>query len=164
MKINEIYKNIHRPEIIIMVGLPGAGKSTLISNKYPNHVIVSSDDIIEKLATGEDKTYDEVFKQFIGKATFEMKEIFKNAIENNKNIVWDQTNLTKKKRRNILNQVPSHYKKIAIVLNIPDKLRYERTAGRKGKSIPSHIMQSMEQSYQSPTKDEGFDEIIEIME
>jgi hypothetical protein len=34
-----------------------------------------------------------------------------------------------------------------------------RIASRKGKSIPSHIVESMTQSYVEPTLDEGFDEV-----
>lgn len=161
MKINELTNN-KLPEIVIMIGLPGSGKSTLIKRKYPNHVIVSSDDIIEDFAAKDGKTYDEVFSKYIGAATGIMKNNFDAAIKSNMDIVWDQTNLSEKKRRGILSKVPNHYKKVAVVFNIPDKLRYERMGFRKGKSIPPDVIKSMEKSFQYPNKGEGFDEIIEI--
>lgn len=163
MKIKQlIAEETHQPELVVMVGLPGSGKSTVIRQRYPNHVVVSSDDIIEKLADADGKTYDEVFKQYIGRASGEMKSTFKNAVKNDENIVWDQTNLSKKKRRGILQQIPDHYRVVAVVFNIPDKVRAERAGQRTGKTIPDHIMKSMERSYNPVTKDEGFDNIIEI--
>lgn len=164
MKISELKEDVNSPEIIVMVGLPGVGKSTVINREYPSHTIISSDDIIEKLASDEGKTYDEVFQQYIGRATGEMKANFRTAVKNNENIVWDQTNLSKKKRRGILNQVPQHYRKVAVVFEVSDRTRYERMEQRQGKSIPSHVVKSMEKSYQAPSKDEGFDEIKIVKE
>ena len=122
MKLSNIKEFESRPEILVLIGLPGVGKSTFINKNYNNHVIISSDNIIEKYAKEEGKTYSDVFHNYIGRATSEMKEDFQRAIENNENIIWDQTNLTKKKRRGILNQIPSHYKKIAVVFDVPDKI------------------------------------------
>ena len=161
--ITEKYEN-DRPELVVMVGLPGVGKSTVIKRDYPNYTIVSSDDIIEKYAEKEGRTYDEVFQKYIGQATSEMKSNFRRAIQNNENIVWDQTNLSKKKRDGILNQVPQHYRKIAVVFNVSDTTRYERMGQRHGKSIPAHVIQSMEKAYQAPSRDEGFDDIRVIEE
>lgn len=151
-----------QPSIVIMIGLPGVGKSTLIAKRFPNYTVISSDNFIEQFAEREGKTYDQVFQKYVGRATGMMKDQFDRAVENNENIVWDQTNLTKKKRRGILQKVPKHYKKVAVVFNIPDEVRYARMNQRQGKSIPTHVIQNMERSYQAPTKDEGFDEIIEI--
>jgi predicted kinase len=164
MKLRELKENMEQPVIIIMVGLPGVGKSTYIRKYFSGYTLISSDDIIEKYGAQEGKTYDEAFSKYIGRASREIKENAQRALKNNENIVWDQTNLTKKKRRGILNRVPPHYKKVAIVFDISDKLRDERMSGREGKTIPPHIVKSMENSYQAPTKDEGFDEILVVKE
>ena len=162
MKISDIMENSERPELVIMVGLPASGKSTVIKQRYPNHTVVSSDDTIERLSAAEGMTYDEGFKKFIGRATGAMKTTFRNAIKEGENIVWDQTNLSTKKRRGIIQQTPEQYRIVAVVFDIPERERERRVAQRPGKTIPDHVMKSMAKSFNPVTKDEGFDEIIEI--
>lgn len=164
MKINEIAAQ-DGPTAYILVGLPGSGKSTW-TNKMASKmdfVVVSSDDIIEKFAKEEGKTYSEVFDKYVGRATGMMKQAFREAVEQNRNIVWDQTNMSQKKRRGILQQLPSHYRKVAVVFNVDDRVlqdRLDKRARDTGKSIPDHIIKSMAQSYQEPTKAEGFDSVV----
>jgi predicted kinase len=162
MKLNDI-----KPKIYIMIGLPGSGKSTWIRTHLKNEdfILVSSDDIIDTIAAEQGITYSEAFKSSIGFATGEMKRIFDDAVKQNKNIVWDQTNVSKKKRKGILNKVPNNYKKIAVVFETEDAViaqRLKTRAEETGKHIPSHVVDSMAKSWQSPTKEEGFDEIIKV--
>jgi predicted kinase len=166
MKLKDIVKlkenESPRPILVVMVGLPGSGKSTFIKNNFAGYTIVSSDDIIQKKADEEGKTYTDVFKKYVGMASGQMKQDFKNAVRNNENIVWDQTNLTKKKRRGILNQIPDHYYTVAVTVDPADDVRYSRMTGREGKDIPMEVIRNMEKSYQPPSKDEGFDKIVVV--
>ena len=150
-----------------MIGVPGSGKSTWIRQNLAgsDYVVVSSDDIIDKIAAEQGINYSQAFDANIGFASGEMKRIFADAIKNNKNIVWDQTNVSKKKRRSILTQVPSNYYKIAVVFETDDKEVYRRLkdrAEKTGKNIPDHVIKSMYASWQAPSLDEGFDEIIKV--
>lgn len=162
MKLNDI-----KPKIYVMVGLPGSGKSTWIKNNLngENFVLVSSDDIIDKIAAEKGITYSDAFKSSIGFATGEMKRIFEDAVKQNRDIVCDQTNVSKKKRKGILNKIPNNYKKIAVVFETDDALIAQRLKSRAeetGKHIPDHVVDSMAKSWQAPTKEEGFDEIIKV--
>ena len=154
-------------KIIVLVGLPGSGKSTLRDRLVDEHVgddfvIISSDEEIENLCADEGITYTEGFDKFIGKATHIMKQKFREAVNNGNNIIWDQTNLTPKKRRGILKQVPDDYFKEAIsveVTSIQLRERLDRRERETGKHIPPHVVENMAKSYLPPTKAEGFDNV-----
>jgi predicted kinase len=160
MKLFEISSS---PEIVVMVGLPGSGKSTYIKQHFSDHVIVSSDDYIESQAAAANSTYNDVFSTHIDDAIANMNEMFDAAIRNNENIVWDQTNLTPWKRKQILDKVPRYYRKIAVVFDLPEEERARRDQ-RPGKTIPPHIKDTMFASFKPPTEAEGFDRIITVTE
>jgi predicted kinase len=156
-----------RPEIIVMIGLPGCGKSTWITQLLEDtdweFTVVSSDNEIEKLAEAEGMNYNEGFDRFIGKATHIMKQNFRNAVNKGENIIWDQTNMSKKKRRGILNQVPDGYRKIAVVFELTEDELRRRLAQRvneTGKTIPWGVIKNMASAYSPPTKQEGFDVVF----
>lgn len=167
MKFKEVTDG--RPEIIVMVGLPGAGKSTYIRKMMAksdvDYVIVSSDNEIERLAKEADLDYNTGFEKFIGKATGLMKKNFQNAINSGSNIIWDQTNMSIKKRRGILQKIPEQYRKIAVTFELTGEELQKRLDQREretGKSIPPHVVKSMAKSYSRPTKAEGFDSVIVV--
>ena len=87
------------PHIIVLVGLPACGKSTFIQNgDFQNHEIISSDNLIEDYAKTVNKTYEEVFSEYIKIASRKILKIYDEALKSNKNIIIDRTNLTEKSR------------------------------------------------------------------
>jgi predicted kinase len=165
MKLSNI-KNT-QPVIFVLVGLPGSGKSTWMRNimQGGNYVVVSSDDEIEKYARDNNSTYSEVFNSYVKTATTLMNQKFKAAVESKSDIIWDQTNMSAKKRRTILQQVPKNYKKVAVVFQIDRQelqRRLDKRAADEGKHIPAHIIDSMERTFEMPTVGEGFNEIIRV--
>lgn len=161
--------NTNSPKLYVLIGLPGSGKSTwttkfLRDNNDINFTVVSSDAIIERYATERGKTYSEVFSDVSGFAMKEMSASADDAFNNNRNIIWDQTNMSVKKRKCILQRAKG-YVKIAVDFDVSDKelqRRLDERAKTTGKVIPKNIVDSMAKNYDEPTKAEGFDQIIRI--
>jgi len=98
------------PEFIMMVGLPGCGKSHFIRNMKKSHpslfnkdnparyVVLSSDDNITQL--GGSLSYNEAFKLFGQKASEQFQQQLETALTNKMNIIVDRTNISKSARRN----------------------------------------------------------------
>lgn len=150
-----------QPHLYILVGLPGVGKSYWVNEQIwkDECVILSSDNLIEEYALSQNKTYDEVFAEYINVA---QKGVNSRAIEarkNNQSVIWDQTNLTVNSRRKRMAALPNH-KHIFVVFNPPsDEEHTRRLASRNGKTISASLIESMRGNYVEPTMEEGCAEI-----
>lgn len=152
-------------ECIMLVGLPGTGKSTWIKNQglwdRTDVMVLSTDNYIESVAAGEGKTYSEVFPMAIKQAEKNLLEGLEYAIKAKMNIVWDQTNLSRSTRLKKINKVPLCYRMVARVFPVPvNHDEWLNSSERAGKVIPRHVLDSMKAVYEEPTIYEGFDEVI----
>ena len=158
-------------KVEVLVGLPGSGKSTFVNSVFgedPSGVFVySTDDYIENVARIRGKTYNESFKDNISAATKFMDGTLVEVLKLSGRVVWDQTNMSSKKRRGILSRFPKSYRKVCWCI-APPRTPEEwaeldrRLASREGKTIPHHIIESMADSYVEPELDEGFDYILVV--
>jgi predicted kinase len=89
-----------------------------------------------------------------------MMKVLRQAIEDGKSIIWDQTNLTKKQRREKLKHIPDTYKKTAVYFVVSLETALKRNTQRPGKVIPPEVLERMVKEYELPTNEEGFDTII----
>ena len=145
----------------MLVGVPTSGKSTFSNQqKYSKYIRISSDDILQEVAKERQQSYNTVFKGNIRFAQIAMMKVLRKAIEDGKNIIWDQTSLTRKQRKEKLKHIPAHYKKTAVYFIVDLKTALQRNTQRPGKVIPPEILERMIKEYELPTLEEGFDEII----
>lgn len=149
---------------MIMVGLPASGKSTLREAIGADCYHYSTDDKIDAYAAEVGSTYSEVFQEYAKEAQRLADAELATAITDRQNIVWDQTNMSAKKRRKILNQFDNSWRRECICILPPMDLEQEeslaaRLASRPGKEIPDFVMRSMRNSFDLPSVNEGFNRV-----
>jgi predicted kinase len=152
----------------ILIGVPASGKSTWWKEQdlLDNTWVLSTDDVIEAVATQFGFTYDEVFKELINFADKVMWQDAHYAAEDSYTVYVDRTNLSAKARKKFIDFLkPYGYMFKAIVFPQPDETEWRRRLNsREGKTIPAHVLRSMQDSYEIPLMSEGFDEIIYVNE
>ena len=147
--------------LIMMMGIPGSGKSTWIKNNFPDVEPVSRDAIrFELLQEGEDyfAHEDEVFDKFIRQIV--------GSLAVDEVTIADATHLNVKSRAKVLNRVRKFADFIEIVwINPPLETAFKQNDMREGLAWVKHgIIRRMWFSMETPTKLEGFDKITIIGE
>lgn len=148
-------------KVYVLVGVPGAGKSTWVNNQEwaKDCVYVSSDQLIEEEAERQGKTYNDVFKDYVSEAISLMLDQVIAAREEGKDIIWDQTSVSVKSRKKKFSMLPD-YEHIAVVFPTPEGAELaRRLASRPGKNIPDEVVKSMIYSFEMPTEEEGYKEV-----
>ena len=146
-------------KLIMMMGIPGAGKSTWIKNNFPDVEPVSRDKIrFEMLQEGEDyfAHEDEVFNSFI-------YQIIGSLVVDEITIA-DATHLNKKSREKVLNKVRKFADEVECVwIDVDIETAFAQNDQREGRVWVKHgIIRRMFFSLEAPEFDEGFDVITRI--
>ena len=164
--MQSLQTTLTNPTCWILIGLPGSGKSTWITQQefnWDNTVIASTDNYIESYAAEQGKTYNEVYHDHMPCAVVLMANCVIDAVKSKKDIIWDQTSVSVGSRKKKLRMLSPVYKKIAVVFPTPeDEEHARRLANRPGKSIPPYVIERMKKTFVTPTLNEGFNEIILI--
>lgn len=149
-------------KLIIMMGVPGSGKSTWIKkNKAETDVVVSRDDIrFEMIKEGDDyfAYEDKVIETFLFNIRFHL--------QHGQTVYADATHLNKKARAKVINKVKEFANEIECVWIHPKlETAIERNARREGLArVPNGVIRRMWYQMDIPEVDEGFDKITVIKE
>jgi len=153
------------PYILVLVGTVLSGKSTWIKNNYSGMNVISRDEIILQLSKIED--YNLAFRSVDGKEVDKL--LLKKFIEANQtktSTIVDMTNITKKRRMKTLSYFSPDFQKIAVVFPILTpgeyQIRNKQRALQENKWVSTGVILDMIQSFETPTLDEGFNQIINI--
>ncbi len=161
--------------LIMLIGLPGSGKSThrddfvAISEIANSPVDIISLDVMIEATMTPGESYAEAFLriQKTGELKQMDKQMYLDAAKFNKEknpddypvVIWDQTNLTAKSRKRKLDMFDDSWFKEARVFELTDDEWNRRLTKRQketGKSIPAHVLNDMAKSYERPSLDESF--------
>lgn len=146
-------------KLIMMMGIPGAGKSTWVRQNFPNITPVSRDAIrFALLKEGEEyfAHETEVFEKFT-------QQTIDSLVANEVTIV-DATHLTKSSRAKVLNKVRKFADEIEIIwIDVDLVTAFKQNDMRDGRAWVKHgIIRRMFFSLEEPTEDEGFTKITII--
>lgn len=144
-----------KPYFVMMVGLPGSGKSTYAKELADEMraVICSSDTIREELC-GDENSQDkneEVFKILHSR----IKECLRKGV----NVIYDATNINSKKRRAFLSElrnIPCIKKCVIMAVPFDDCCEQNKSRDRV---VPYEVIERMYKNWNTPYWFEGWDEI-----
>lgn len=147
---------MNRPKLIILVGIPGSGKTTY-ANKYIEKVnlfaVHLSSDLIRKELWGDESIQgdnNEVFSLMQSRAI--------EALNNGKDVLYDATNMTRKDRSYIISLCPKFAQIEAHIIWAPIETCIERDAARE-RTVGKKVIDKMLKRFEAPYFDEGIDEI-----
>lgn len=143
------------PKLIMMIGLPGSGKSTYAKEiaEKENAVIISSDNMREELY-GDINDKEHNFELFI-----ELHKRVKDNLKNDTNVVIDSTNISYKKRKIFLNELKrvNCYKECYFVATPYEKCLEQNSI--RNRKVPEYVIKRMYKTIYIPQYYEGFDKI-----
>lgn len=131
-------------ECVILVGIPGSGKSTLRRATFPSHECVSKDAM--------PNVRDKQARQ---------NAALRAAFGAGRSVVVDNTNVTPAERAAIIAIAREHGARvIGYYLETPTRDAVARNAGREGKArVPKVAIFTSAKRLVPPALDEGFDEL-----
>ena len=132
----------------MLIGLPGSGKSEIARQIADSNAVVLSSDAIRKEFYQDDpaKIFEEMQRRTIA------------ALKDGKNVVYDATNISRKKRKHLLSSITIPCEKIAYVV----WARYETCLARdnsRNRNVGESVIRRMLLNFQPPYYDEGWDNI-----
>lgn len=132
-------------------GIPGSGKTTLAHELGEAHnAIVHSYDDMPNANTRA--SLDGSVKQAWLKA-------IREDLEAGKSVVCDGLNITAEQRKEVLSAVSDiNCKKVLVVTNVPLETCLQRNRERKAR-LPDFVVTQSAERMESPTEDEGWDQI-----
>ncbi len=146
------------PKMLMLIGLPGCGKSTYAKELEKDGYNIHSSDVIRFKSNSPDINSPADNQRVFQTLHKQIKEDLKNGI----NCVYDATNMGRKQRKAFLDELKNiSCEKTAVLFVTPVEVCKERNAGREGMAkVPDYVYDNMLKQFNVPDVSyEGFDNI-----
>lgn len=161
-------------QVIMMVGLPGAGKTVWANQFTAKHKdsrinILGTNTIMDRMkVTGltRQRNYHGRWEQLIEQATNVLNKMFKIAEKQKRNYILDQTNVYPGARAKKMSSFHGFKRTAAVIVNTNQVLK-QRSAKREkeeGKVVPESAVMQMKANFTIPEVGELFDDVWFIEE
>lgn len=139
-------------DFVILIGLPGSGKTTYAQNTYPGYTCLSFDSIREEIGimTKNEKRMGSPEQEAMVRDVFQKR--LSNAINEGKEIIVDNTNLRRKYRKPLVDIARKNGYNVSIV--IVKTLSLKENIHRRAGQISPDVIVRMAEGYEYPQPDE----------
>ena len=150
--INDTIRAVKSPLLIVLVGVPGSGKSFIakqLAEVNDDIAIVSSDAIREEFyGDVNDQSHNDKVFRIVNKR-------LKEGLIAEKKVILDATNISKKRRKALLRDL-KYPKSMAIVMAVPEYICKKRDEERD-RHVGPDVINKMIKNWCPPHYSEGFD-------
>lgn len=145
-----------KTKVVIMSGLPGAGKDTYVQKHYKNWPVVSLDAIrISMKIAPTDKSGN-------GRVIQEAKEQARVYLRNQQGFVWNATNITQSMREQLISLCIQYAAEIIVIyVEVPYKALFKQNSAREA-IVPAGVMQRLVHKLEVPDITEAHEVVYAV--
>jgi predicted kinase len=144
-----------RAEVVVMSGLPGAGKDTWVRNNLPDWPVISLDALREEMEVNPADEQGQVINR--------AREQARDYLRSGRSFVWNATNLSRQVRGLCLGLLADYHARIRIVyVEAPDERLLDQNRRRQA-PVPQTVLEHLLDRWEVPDRTEAHrvDRVVE---
>ncbi|WP_437315039.1 AAA family ATPase [Sorangium sp. So ce385] len=149
----EVYDDT-RAEVVVMSGLPGAGKDTYVRNHFADWPVVSLDALRSELEIDPTDSQGQVVQA--------ARERAKEHLRRGERFVWNATNLSRQRRGPVLQMAADYGARIRVVyVEVPRAVLFAQNRAREA-AVPEAAIRRMIERWEIPGKTEAHEVVLAV--